>query len=265
MDLGIRERVALITGAAGGIGLATAKVLAAEGVKLILSDLDQKTLDDKTADLSGDTVRIAADVTQQRDVDALVKEGCRAFDHIDIVVHTAGVTGAKGDPLSLSDDDYLHAWQVDFMSGVRLARATIPAMRTRRWGRFVCITSENTVQPYWEEAVYNTAKAGLSAFVKGLSYEEAKYGVLCNTVAPAYIQTAMTDGMMEQRAKALGVSFDEATKSFLAEERPGIVQQRRGQADEVAPAIALLVSECASFINGANLRVDGGAVIAVQN
>lgn len=265
MDLGIRDRVALITGAAGGIGLATATLLAEEGVKLVLSDLHQEALDEKTAALPTDVLRLAADVTSQRDIDNVVTQGQQQFGHIDIVIHTAGVTGAKGDPLSLSDDDYLHAWQVDFMSAVRIARATIPAMRQRQWGRFVCVTSENTVQPYWEEAVYNTAKAGLAAFIKGLSYEEAKHGVLCNTVAPAYIQTAMTDGMMEQRAKALGVSFDDAVRSFLAEERPGIVQQRRGQVEEVAPAIALLVSERASFINGANLRVDGGSVVAVQN
>lgn len=265
MELGIRDRVALITGAAGGIGLATAKVLAEEGVKLVLSDLNQDALDDKTSALPTESLRIAADVTCQQDIEAVVQKGQQQFGHIDIVVHTAGVTGAKGDPLALSDDDYLHAWQVDFMSAVRVARATIPAMRKRKWGRFVCITSENTVQPYWEEAVYNTAKAGLAAFIKGLSYEEAKYGVLCNTVAPAYIQTPMTDGMMKQRAQEVGVSFDEAVKSFLAEERPGIVQQRRGQVDEVAPAIALLVSERASFINGANLRVDGGSVVAVQN
>lgn len=265
MDLEIRNRVALITGAAGGIGLATAKLLAEEGVKLVLSDLDQQVLDEKTAQLLPEALRIAADVTDQYAIDDVVAQACQHFGHIDIVIHTAGVTGAKGDPLLLSDDDYLEAWQIDFMSAVRVARATIPAMRERQWGRFVCITSENTVQPYWEEAVYNTAKAGLAAFIKGLSYEEAKHGVLCNTVAPAYIQTAMTDGMMKQRAKELGVSFDEAVKSFLAEERPGIVQQRRGQVDEVAPAIALLVSERASFINGANLRVDGGSVVAVQN
>ncbi|WP_414500145.1 SDR family NAD(P)-dependent oxidoreductase [Zymobacter sp. IVIA_12111.31 C1] len=265
MELGIRDRVALITGAAGGIGLATARLLAEEGVKLVLSDLDQQALDEKTADLPAQTLRLAADVTRQQDINAVVSKARHTFGHIDIVVHTAGVTGAKGDPLTLSDDDYLEAWQIDFMSAVRVARATLPAMRERKWGRFVCVTSENTVQPYWEEAVYNTAKAGLAAFIKGLSYEEAKHGVLCNTVAPAFIQTPMTDGMMKQRAKALGVSFDEAVKSFLAEERPGIVEQRRGQVEEVAPAIALLVSERASFINGANLRVDGGSVMAVQN
>lgn len=265
MDLGIKNRVALITGASGGIGLATARLLSEEGVRLVLSDIDQDKLKEATQGLTTECVFVAADLTQQDQVEQVVKAGQQKFGQIDIVVHTAGVTGAKGDPLELSDDDYLEAWNTDFFSAVRVARATIPAMRAREWGRFVCITSENAVQPYWEEAVYNTAKASLGAFIKNLSYKEAAHGVLCNTVAPAFIETGMTDGMMKKRAQELGVSFDEAVESFLDEERPGIVQKRRGKPEEVAAAIALLVSERASFINGSNLRVDGGSVQAIQN
>jgi len=265
MDLAIRGRTALITGAQSGIGLATAKCLSAEGVNLILSDLDADALSRAAAEIDGDPLCLTADVTRQAEVDALVARGVERFGAIDIVVHTAGVTGAKGDPLELSDEDYEHAWQIDFFSAVRLARVTIPAMRERGWGRFICITSENSVQPYWEEAVYNTAKASLSAFVKNLSYKEAAHGVLCNTIAPAFIATPMTDGMMEQRAEQLGVSVEEAIASFLEEERSGIVAQRRGEAKEVAFIIAMLASEHASFVNGSNVRVDGGSVISVQN
>ena len=265
MDLGIKGRVALITGASGGVGLATARQLHEEGVQLVLSDMDQKKLEEAYTWLKADTVFVAADMTQQDQVARVVEAGRDKFGKIDIVVHTAGVTGAKGDPLELSDEDYLEAWNTDFFSAVRVARATIPDMRKHNWGRFVCITSENAVQPYWEEAVYNTAKASLGAFIKNLSYKEAAHGVLCNTVAPAFIETPMTDGMMKKRAEELGVSFEEANESFLEEERPGIVQKRRGKPEEVAAAIALLVSERASFINGSNLRVDGGSVQALQN
>lgn len=265
MDLGLKDRVALITGASGGIGLATAQLLAQEGVKLVLTDLDQRALEASAAQITSQPLLIAADMTRQAEADDLVKQAEAHFGQVDIVVHTAGVTGAKGDPLELSDADYEEAWSTDFFSAVRIARATVPAMRTRQWGRLVCITSENAVQPYWEEAVYNVAKAALATFIKNLSYKEAAHGVLCNTVAPAFIETAMTDGMMKKRAQEQGVSFDEAVESFLKEERPGIVQQRRGQPEEVAAAIALLVSERASFINGSNLRVDGGSVQSVQN
>lgn len=265
MDLGIKGRVALITGASGGIGLATARQLSEEGVQLVLSDIDQQKLEEAYTWLSADKVLLAADMTRQDHVERVVDTGRAKFGKIDIVVHTAGVTGAKGDPLEVSDEDYLEAWNTDFFSAVRVARATIPDMRTRNWGRFVCITSENAVQPYWEEAVYNTAKASLAAFIKNLSYKEAAHGVLCNTVSPAFIETPMTDGMMKKRAEERGESFDEAVESFLDEERPGIVQKRRGKPEEVAAAIALLVSERASFINGSNLRVDGGSVQALQN
>lgn len=265
MDLGLKDRVALITGAAGGIGLATARLLAEEGVKLVLTDREQDALLQAAAGLAGEPLLIAADMTRQAEVDDLIRQAEARFGQVDIVMHTAGVTGAKGDPLELSDADYQEAWDTDFFSAVRIARATVPAMRKRGWGRLVCITSENAVQPYWEEAVYNVAKAALAAFIKNLSYKEAAYGVLCNTVSPAFIETGMTDGMMKKRAEERGVSFEEAVQSFLKEERPGIVQQRRGQPHEVAAAIALLVSARASFINGSNLRVDGGSVQSVQN
>ncbi|SKA30580.1 SDR family NAD(P)-dependent oxidoreductase [Consotaella salsifontis] len=265
MDLGLKNRVALITGATGGIGFATASLLSQEGVRLILSDIEVNRLKSDAESLPSETLVVAADVTRQSDVETLARNARGRFGAIDIVIHTSGITGAKGDPLDMTDEDYREAWEVDFFSAVRLARVTVPAMRSRGWGRFVCITSENAVQPYWEEATYNTAKAALSAFVKNLSYREARHGVLCNTIAPAFIETPMTDDMMKQRAEKLGVSFDEAVASFLEEERPGIAMKRRGKADEVAAAIALVVSERGSFINGSNLRVDGGSVQAVQN
>lgn len=265
MDLGIRGRVAIVTGASGGMGFATAKLLAEEGVKLVLSDLKIEDLEKEAGSLGTDVICVPADVTSQSEVDQLIAKASETFGKVDIVVHTSGITGAKGDPLEMKDEDYEEAWSIDFMSAVRMARASFPIMRQNKWGRFVCITSENAVQPYWEEATYNVAKAALAAFVKNLSYKEAANGILCNTVSPAFIATKMTDGMMEKRAKEKGVSFEEAIESFLDEERPGIVQKRRGTAEEVAAIIAMVVSERASFVNGANLRVDGGSVQAVQN
>lgn len=265
MDLGIKGRVAVITGANGGMGLATARILASEGVKLVLSDIETEQLERDAAALGPDVAVVRADVTSQRDVDALIGEAVSRFGRLDIAVHTSGITGAKGDPLEMTDEDFEEAYRTDFLSAVRVARASLPQMRVNKWGRFVCIASENAVQPYWEEATYNVAKAALVAFVKGVSYKAAADGILCNTVSPAFIATPMTDEMMRKRADERGTSFEEAIESFLEEERPGIVQKRRGEADEVAAMIAFLVSERASFVNGANCRVDGGSVLAVQN
>ncbi len=265
MDLGIKGRVALITGASGGMGWETAKILAAEGCRLVLTDKDVSGIEAEAAELGSAAIALGADATKQAEVDAVVAEAVKRFGTLDILVHTSGITGAKGHPLEMTDDDYHEAYENDFLSAVRFARAAFPHMKRGGWGRFVCVTSENAVQPYWEEATYNTAKAALAAFVKGLSYKAAADGILCNTVAPAFIATDMTDEMMKKRAKEKGVSFEEAIDSFLDEERPGIVQKRRGRADEVAAVIALLVSERASFTNGANYRVDGGSVQAVGN
>ena len=263
MDLGIDGRVALITGGAGGLGTETAKLLIAEGVKVVLTDLDQE--DVKAAAVRLGCEGIAADLTKNADCEKVLAFAREKVGHPDILVSAAGVTGAKGHPLTeVTDEDYEKVWQTNFMSAVRVMRQTLPGMADKGWGRVVVVTSENAVQPYWDEAVYNTAKAALLNLSKGLSREYAKSGVLVNAVSPAFIETPMTDGMMEKRAEELGVSKEEAIDSFLDEERPYLELHRRGKPEEVAAAIAFLVSERASFVNGSNYRVDGGAVATMQ-
>ncbi|THH39745.1 SDR family NAD(P)-dependent oxidoreductase [Neolewinella litorea] len=263
MDLKIKNRTALITGAAGGMGEATARLLLDEGVRLILTDIDEDGLA-KTANRLGGGDRIStvvADLTRPEGVKAVTK----AAGEIDILVHTCGVTGAKGDPLEeVSLDDYREAFEVDFLTGVQMARSFIPGMRKRGWGRAVFVTSENVAQPYSDEAVYNAAKAALLTFVKGMAQLYAIDGVCINSVAPAFIKTGMTDGMMEKRAKKLDTSVDVAVNTFLNEQRPHLVLHRRGRAEEVAAVIAFLCSELASFVVGANYRVDGGSVQSIQ-
>lgn len=265
MDLGIAGRRAVVTGAAGGIGLETARLLLEDGAAVLLTDLDADELDTSVRTLAehGDRVRsVVADLTTDAGAEA-VRAG--AGGPVDILVHTAGVTGAKGDPLTdITDDDWMEAWQVDFLSGVRIARALVPPMRERGWGRVVFVTSENVAQPYADEAVYNAAKAALLTLTKAMGQRYAPEGVLVNAVAPAFIATDMTDGMMETRAAEEGVSVDEAIEGFLEEERPHLVLDRRGRPEEVAAVIAFLCSERASFVVGSNYRVDGGSVASID-
>ncbi len=263
MDLRIEGKIALVTGGSSGIGLAAARDLHEAGVKLTLTDLDADAVAKAARSLGDDVDSAPADLTETDDIDRLGrlmerKGGC------DILVHAAGVTGEKGDPLEMTDAEYTRVWETNFLSAVRLARQMLPQMTQSGWGRMVCVTSENAVQPYWDEAVYNTAKAALVNWIKGASLGYGPKGVLMNTVAPAFIETPMTDGMMEMRASSLGVSKQEAIESFLKEERPFLTLKRRGQADEVAAVIALLCSDRASFTNGSAYRVDGGAVAAMN-
>ncbi len=263
MDLGITGKNVLVTGGSGGLGLAAARVLRAEGAKVTLSDMDADGLAASARDLGEEVDHAAADLTRTDDIDRLAdlmagKGGC------DILVHAAGVTGEKGDPLDMSDAEYHRVWETNFLSAVRMGKRMIPQMVEKGWGRMVCVTSENAVQPYWNEAVYNTAKAALLNWVKGASFVYGPKGVLMNTVAPAFVESPMTDYMMDMRAEELGVSKEKAIETFLEEERPYLTLKRRGRPEEVAAVIALLCSDRATFTNGSAYRVDGGAVAAMN-
>ncbi len=259
MDLKINGKNALVTGGSGGLALAAARDLAEAGVHLTLTDLGADDLSQAAQTFDGPVDTITADITNVDDIEKL-RQHMETRGGIDILVHAAGVTGEKGDPLEMTDKEYHRVWETNFLSAVRLTRAMVPQMAAKGWGRVVCVTSENAVQPYEDEAVYNTSKAALLNFTKGLAQVYAPRGVLVNTVAPAFIETPMTDGMMKMRAEKLGVDKQEAIESFLKEERPFLKIGRRGQPEEVAAIIALLCSERASFTTGSAYRVDGGAV-----
>ncbi|NNU14930.1 SDR family oxidoreductase [Parvularcula sp. ZS-1/3] len=263
MDLGIKGRTALITGGAGTMGRAVAELLIAEGCQVILTDIDEDDVQKTAQELGNGTVGFAADLSTKEGSDAFAK---KIDQSPDILVHAAGITGAKGDPLEIDEEDYMHALQIDFLSGVRLAKDFVPGMAERGWGRVVYVTSENVAQSYPDEVVYNSAKSALLSFAKGLSMPYAKKGVLVNAVAPAFIETNMTDGMMEQRMEKHDDidSMEEAVETFLEEERPYLTLGRRGRPEEVAAAIAFLCSERASFVVGSNYRVDGGAVASLD-
>lgn len=265
MHLDLDGKLALITGGDSGIGRATAEILLAEGARVALSDKTTDDLDDTARAFgAGDRCRaFTADLTRPDAVLRLRAEIERTMGVPDIVVHCAGTTGPTGDFLEIDDAGWMEVLQVDLMSAVRVARAFIPGMRTKGGGRLVLISSENAVQPYPEEAPYNVAKAGIDTLGKSLAKAYGADGVHVNVVAPAFVATPMTDAMMEKRADETGVSFDEAIAGFLDEKRPGIAVGRRGRPEEIAAVIAFLCSDKASYVMGANWRVDGGSVLAV--
>lgn len=266
MDLGIKGRTAVITGGDSGIGLATAKMLAAEGVNIVLSDQEQDKLENAAEEvrqnIQGDNsvIAITADVTINDEVLNLAEETRKEFGNTHILAHCAGIRGAAGNFLKLTDEDWQKSIEVDLMGDVRLCRAFIPQMQKNSWGRIVLIASENALQPYEEESPYNACKAGIINLAKCLSKAFSPQGVMINCVSPAYIATPMTDKMMEELGEKKNSTKYEAIEWFLKNKRPNIVVGRRGKADEVASVIAFLCSEHASYITGSNYRVDGGSV-----
>ncbi|MEH2145782.1 SDR family NAD(P)-dependent oxidoreductase [Nostoc sp.] len=265
MDLGVKGKVAVITGGNSGIGKATAKLLAEEGAKVTIIDQTSESLQMAAEDLrkSGEIFTVKADLTQPKEVEAAKQQILERFGTVHILVHAAGITGATGDFLELSDQEWYKTIDVDLMATVRTCRAFIGAMRETGWGRVILISSEDALQPYPEEIPYCACKAAILNLAKNLSKAYAKDGVLVNAVSPAYIATPMTDAMMEKRSKQLGVSFDEAIDSFLDEQRPHIELKRRGKPEEVAAVIGFLCSEQSSFVVGSNYRVDGGSVASL--
>jgi len=264
LDLGIRGRVALVTGADSGMGLATARLLLAEGARVVLSDKAQGPLDGAAADLPGEHAAIAADLTKPAEVEALAAAARERFGPVSILVNAAGITGPQGVFHELTDAQWMEALDTDFMAAVRICRAIIPGMVEQGWGRVVLFSSEDAMQPYEEELPYCAAKAAVLNLAKGLSKTYSGRGVLVNSVSPAFVATPMTDAMMEKRAAERGTSVDEAIRSFLEEERPHLALRRRGRAEEVAAVVALLCSEISGFTNGANVRVDGGSVATMS-
>ncbi|MGB5929514.1 MAG: SDR family oxidoreductase [Cyclobacteriaceae bacterium] len=258
--------MAVITGGDSGMGLATAKILAAEGAKIILTDKDddelQKAVKEirKAAGNSDKVIGIAADLTDYEDVKKLADKAKEAFGPVHIVANFAGARGAAGDFLELTDDDWMETINIDLMGAVRIARAFIPQMQEAGWGRLIFVASENALQPYEEESPYNASKARLINLSKCLSRAYSNDGLLINTVSPAYVKTPMTDAMMEELAEERGTSVDKAVEWFLENKRPHIEVKRRGKPEEVASVVAFLCSENSSYVNGTNIRIDGGSV-----
>lgn len=265
MDLGIKNKIALLTGGASGIGKETARLLLEEGARVIITDNDEEKLKDTADALNNPTALYAypADITSLEDLKTLHDSISTDVGEIDILVQNAGTVGAQGLFHEIADEGWVETIEDDLLGPVRVVREFLPDLRNGGWGRIVFISSENGLQPYKDELPYDSSKAGILAFSKGLSRTYATEGLLVNTVSPAFIETPMTDGMMKKRAEKLGVSFDEAIDSFLEEERPHIELKRRGKVEEVAPVIVFLCSDKASFVNGSNYRVDGGSVATI--
>lgn len=160
----------------------------------------------------------------------------------------------------IDEDGWQKAFDTDRLGPVRLVRTFLPHLRNGGWGRVVLIASEDAVMAYLDELPYAAAKAGVLSFSKGLSKSYAQEGLLVNAVSPAFIHTPMTGEMVDKRAKEQGASKEEAIQGFLKELRPNIELKRRGEPDEIAAVITFLCSDKASFVNGANWRIDGGSV-----
>jgi 3-oxoacyl-[acyl-carrier protein] reductase len=267
MELGLKNKIVLVTGASKGIGRAIAEAFAAEGAKVAIAARNAEEVKRIALEIrqkfGADTLGIAADVMLSQDIARMVDETSKHFGSVHVLVNNAGGVGAFAPFDQLTDEDWLEILNFNVLSAVRAVRAVLPHMRKQKWGRIINISSESGTQPDAFMPHYNASKAALNNLTKSLSKAYAQDGILVNTVSPAFIMTPLVSDMLGKMAREQQVSSEEVTKQFLAANRPHIELKRPGESEEVAAAVVFLASEQASFITGTNLRVDGGSVASV--
>lgn len=263
MNLDLENKTALVTGGSKGIGKAIAQALAMEGANVVICGRGIEALDEAKKEIEqngGSVLAVQADLSKQEDVDHLVSVAIDRYKTVDILVNNAGIASGFADFESLAIEDWQHLFDINLFGTVRVTKAVIPYMKKARYGRIINISSECGVQPDPFMPHYNASKAALINFTKSLSKAYAEQGILVNTVSPAFIMTPMLENLLKDDAQKQNISYDEAIQKFLKENRPHVEVKRPGTVEKVASAVLYLASSQASFINGVNLRVDGGSV-----
>ncbi len=269
MDLGLKDKVAIVTGSSKGLGKAIALELAREGCWLVLcargeQDLNEAVEDVRRIDGAGECLAVPADVTEGAEVKNLVDQTVDRFGTVDILVNNVGRTGRRSPFHELSDDEWFDILDVNLLSAVRLTRAVLPHMLEQRCGRIINIASESGIQPNALKPHYNASKAALINLTKSLSKAYGKYGILVNAVSPATTITPAVEDLIAEEAKRKGIAVEESEAAYVRDNKPNIVAGRLGRPAEVASVVVFLVSEKASFVTGANYRVDSGSVASTS-
>ena len=261
MDLELRDRVCVVTGASRGIGLATARRLCAEGAHVLFVARDADRLAEVTQDCGERAEYVAADVTDPEVDERIVATCAEQMGGIDVLVNNAGTSFAR--PLEeLSDDDWRAQWELHVMAPMRLMRAAAPRMAARGGGRIVNVTSSSGKRPSLTNAAYSVTKAAQLSLSRVFADRFAADGVLVNAVAPGAVASELwtaPGGLAEQAARARGVTPDEALEAQAAK----IPLGRMAEPVEIADVIVFLCSARASTVTGAAWSVDGGTVATI--
>ena len=238
----LNDKIALITGANGGLGDKIARTLHAQGATLALTDRRTENMEKLKTELGDRVEYFVADLTNAESINQLIKDVEEKFGRIDILVNNAGLT-KDNLFIRMSDEDWQLVLDVNLTAGFKLAKAAVRGMMKRRFGRIIGIASVVGVTGNAGQANYSASKAGMIAMNKCLAQEVGSRGVTVNSVAPGFIRTPMTD-----------VLPDDVKAALLAK----IPEGKLGEAQDIANVVAFLASDEAQYITGQTININGG-------
>jgi NAD(P)-dependent dehydrogenase (short-subunit alcohol dehydrogenase family) len=257
VKIDLAGRTALVTGSTSGIGRATAKSLALAGASVVVNGRDQQRVDDTVDQLREET---GSTTVTGAALDLATAEGAAylvaGLADVDVLVNNLGIFGAMP-VFEIPDEEWTRYFEVNVLSGVRLARHYAPRMAQRGWGRVIFVSSESAIQVPTEMVHYGMTKTAQIAVSRGMAQELAGTGVTVNTVLPG---STLTEGVREFIADRVGadIPFEEAERRFMETERPTSLLKRLIRPEEIGNFITYLASDLSSATTGAALRADGG-------
>jgi len=263
MDLKIAGKLALVTGSTAGIGFAIARSLAREGAHVYLNGRTQQRVDaaiqEIARDHSADKINgIAADFSSAAGSEAVIAK----LPSVDILVNNVGIFEPKPF-VEIPDPDWYRLFEVNVMSGVRLARHYLPGMLKKNWGRIIFISSESAVQIPPEMVHYGMTKTAQVAIARGIAESVAGTSVTANSILAGPTESEGAAGFLESLSKQQNKTKEQIEKEFFQFARPSSLLKRFATIDEVASLVTYVASELSTATNGAALRVDGGVLRAI--
>jgi NAD(P)-dependent dehydrogenase (short-subunit alcohol dehydrogenase family) len=263
MDLGLKGKIAVITGSTAGIGLGIAKTLAREGARIVINGRTENRVSTAVEairmELRGAEVKgVAADLGTTEGIKGLIEQ----VPYADVLVNNLGIFEVKPF-LEISDADWLRFYEVNVLSGVRLTRYYLPEMRRKNWGRVIFISSESGQQIPNEMVHYGMTKTAQIAIARGVAESVAGTGVTVNSILVGPTASEGVGDFVQSMAMQQGISKQQVEKEFFEKVRPSSLLKRFATTEEVAAVVAFVASTLATSINGAAVRADGGVIRSI--